>query len=119
MHVALCYSLSLTLILYLILLLIHTSSLSQAPLRDLVVYPEEVLRRGSSLRINHTYYITKCINPALERLFRLCGVSITDWYLATSRPPPRIRRYAAVTLLHCTALRWTIIPLIFPLMSYS
>merc|ERR1712159_524238 len=64
-----------------------------AILRDLVVSPETVLKRGNDLSINHTYYITKVINPALHRVFRLCGVDINEWYLSTPRPKKRLRLY--------------------------
>ena len=65
----------------------------RAPLRDLVIAPEDFLSRGSDLRVNHIYYIIKCINPSLDRLFRLCRVDINSWYSETRRPTPRIRRF--------------------------
>ena len=61
-------------------------------LRDLVVTPEEVLCRNSQLRINHLYYITKCINPALDRVFALCGVDVFEWYRLMIKPKQRLRR---------------------------
>ena len=64
-----------------------------AILRDLVVSPDVVLSRGNDLSINHTYYITKVINPAIHRVFRLCGVDINEWYLSTPRPKKRLRMY--------------------------
>ena len=62
-------------------------------LRDLVAPPEAVLARGSNLNINHTYYITKVINPAIDRIFRLCGVNIDEWYFDTPRPKQRLRLF--------------------------
>lgn len=63
----------------------------QALLKELVYDPKEVLRRGSNLRLNYVYYITKCINPALDRVLSLCGVNVFQWYRALVRPKPRIR----------------------------
>ena len=62
-----------------------------APLRDLVVTPEDYLRRGNQLRINSTYYIGKCINPALNRVLSLCGADVALWYRNMSKPKHRIR----------------------------
>ena len=44
--------------------------------------------------MNIEYYITKCINPALQRVLGLCGaaVRIEDWYAATPKPSVRLRR---------------------------
>jgi hypothetical protein len=63
----------------------------QALLKELVYDPRDVLRRGSNLRLNYVYYITKCINPALDRVLSLCGVNVFQWYRALVRPKPRIR----------------------------
>jgi hypothetical protein len=62
-----------------------------AALRSLVCSPEEVLARGSTLRVNYLYYITKCINPSLDRLFSVCGVDITSWFKDMTRPQHRVR----------------------------
>lgn len=68
----------------------------QALLRDLVVSPEDVLMRtgrgrGSlsgtdSLRINHIYYITKHIIPALERVLNFSGIDVAAWYRQMPKP---------------------------------
>lgn len=67
--------------------------LPNAPLKHLVFDPQEVLRRGggTQLRLNFIYYITKCINPALDRVLSLCGVSVHAWYKNLVRPRPRTR----------------------------
>ena len=46
---------------------------------DSVVSPEEFLR-DKTLQLHGTYYITKQIIPALERVFNLIGVDIMAWY---------------------------------------
>lgn len=62
-----------------------------AQLRSLVCSPEEVLRRGSELRLNYVYYMTKCINPALDRVLSLCGGEVFSWFKSISRPKLRLR----------------------------
>lgn len=62
-----------------------------ALLKHLVYTPEEVMRRGTSLRLNYTYYITKCINPALDRILSLCGADVFAWFNAMPRPKLRLR----------------------------
>ena len=62
-----------------------------AQLKYLVHAPEELLKRGTQLRLNYTYYINKCINPALNRIFSLCGVDIYGWYDSMVRPKRRLR----------------------------
>ena len=62
-----------------------------AQLRSLVCSPEEVLRRGSELRLNYVYYMTKCINPALDRVLSLCGGEVFTWFKSISRPKLRLR----------------------------
>ena len=61
---------------------------------DLVATPEGLLRRGSGLKVNVEYYLTKCINPALQRVLGLCGAAlrVDDWYAAVPKPCARIRR---------------------------
>lgn len=66
--------------------------LPKSTLSELVVTPQELLRRGNSYRINATYYIEKCINPALIRLLSLCGADILSWYKSMTKPKLR-RRY--------------------------
>lgn len=65
--------------------------LPNAPLKNLVYDPKEILKRGSSLRLNVIYYLTKCINPALDRVLSLCGVDVAGWYREVSRPKMKIR----------------------------
>ena len=64
-----------------------------APLKNLVYSPEEVLRRGSPLRVNYSYYLNKCINPALVRVLSLCGADVDAWFRGMSRPKPRLRHF--------------------------
>lgn len=63
-----------------------------ARLKDLVVTPLEFMRRGSSMRVNHIYYITKCILPALDRLLSLAGADVKSWYKYMAKPACRLRR---------------------------
>ncbi|RYG66144.1 hypothetical protein EON64_10415, partial [archaeon] len=60
-------------------------------LKHLVYDPKEVLRRGSNLRCNFFYYLTKCINPALDRVLSMCGVNIFAWFQSMQRPKMRVR----------------------------
>jgi len=60
-------------------------------LKDLVISPDKVLRRGSKLRVNHLYYITKHINPALERVLNFAGIDVAYWYKCMKHPAPKIR----------------------------
>lgn len=62
-----------------------------AQLKNLVCSPEETLRRGSELRLNYVYYMTKCINPALDRVLSLCGGDVFGWFKSVSRPKLRLR----------------------------
>ena len=59
-------------------------------LSELIITPQEILRRGNSYRINAIYYIEKCLNPALVRLLSLCGVDVVSWYRSITKP--KIRR---------------------------
>ena len=72
----------------------------KSALKDNVMSPEDYLMRGSDKRINHIYYITKCVNPSLDRIFRLCNVDISEWYFSTCRPTPRIRHFSYQTVSH-------------------
>lgn len=59
-----------------------------APLKDCVVSPGEFeasLRQGH-IRLNTTYYITKQLLPALNRIFGLIGVRVSVWYAEMPRP---------------------------------
>lgn len=59
-----------------------------APLKDCVVSPEDFLAfaRLGAARLNTTYYITKQILPALNRIFSLIGVRVGVWYAEMPRP---------------------------------
>ena len=37
------------------------------------------------------YYIEKCLNPALDRMLALCGVSVQQWYHGVRHPVRRMR----------------------------
>lgn len=52
------------------------NGLPRAPLKELVVDPYVLMKRGSGLVLNAQYYILKCINPALTRVLGLCGAPI-------------------------------------------
>ncbi len=69
-----------------------------APLKNLVFSPEDVLRRGSPLRVNYNYYIHKCINPALDRVLSLCGLDVSSWFRGMARPRQRLRHFNYDTL---------------------
>lgn len=55
-----------------------------------VVSPEQFLAEGSGLRLNGKYYITKVINPAIDRALCLLGVDVASWYNDMPRPAPRV-----------------------------
>jgi DNA polymerase zeta len=65
--------------------------LPNAKLRDLVVDPVELLKRGDTRIINTGYYIVKVLNAALHRLLRPAGCDIESWYKDLSRPKPKMR----------------------------
>jgi DNA polymerase elongation subunit (family B) len=65
--------------------------LPNTPLKNLVYHPKDLLKRGNSLRINYMYYIMKCVNPSLDRLLSLSGVSVFSWFQAMTRPKLVIR----------------------------
>lgn len=56
--------------------------------------------RGTALRLNYAYYMTKCINPALERVLSLGGARVLDWFKTVARPKLRLRHlnYDALSL---------------------
>jgi len=70
------------------------------PLKNLVYSPEELLKRGTALRLNYAYYMTKCINPALDRVLSLGGARVLDWFKTLARPKLRLRHlnYDALSL---------------------
>lgn len=59
-----------------------------------MVSPEQFLAEGSGLRLNGKYYITKVINPALDRALALLGVDVNAWYNDMPRPAPRVSHKA-------------------------
>lgn len=56
--------------------------------------------RGTALRLNYAYYMTKCINPALDRVLSLGGARVLDWFKTLARPKLRLRHlnYDALSL---------------------
>lgn len=56
-----------------------------ARLIDLVVSPETFISAAGRLRINSTYYITKCVLPSLERVLGLAGADVKGWFAAMPR----------------------------------
>lgn len=86
----------------------------QAILRDLVMSPEEVLMRSSHraserssgdsmIRINHIYYITKHIIPALDRVLNFSGIDVGEWYRNMPKPSATLKRNSplAPSILRC------------------
>jgi len=63
-----------------------------ARLSDVVVDPHVMLANG--LRLHDTYYITKQIIPALQRVFGLVGADLRQWYAELPRVyrPPTSKR---------------------------
>lgn len=55
-------------------------------LKDLIAPPVDILSRDSKYRLNHIYYISKQINPALDRVLNFCGVDIASWYSQMPKP---------------------------------
>uniref|UniRef100_A0A7I4D3U3 DNA polymerase zeta catalytic subunit n=1 Tax=Physcomitrium patens TaxID=3218 RepID=A0A7I4D3U3_PHYPA len=68
-----------------------------ARLSDVVVDPHTMLANG--LRLHDTYYITKQIIPALQRVFGLVGADLKQWYAELPRiyRPPTSKRPGIVT----------------------
>jgi DNA polymerase zeta len=65
-----------------------------------VVDPSELIEKWGQLRLHGTYYITKQILPALQRLFGLVGADLRAWYVEMPkvyRPPPSKRPSAAAS----------------------
>lgn len=69
-----------------------------ARLVDLVVTPYQLLRSNGSLRLNNTYYITKQVIPALDRIFSLVGADLKAWFTDMRRPVLRRMRAAPTAL---------------------
>ena len=49
------------------------------PLYQLIRQPKDVIN-DVNLKLNGTYYVTKMILPALDRMLSLLGVDVTQWY---------------------------------------
>lgn len=72
-----------------------------ARLIDMVVSPHALIESGGRLRLHASYYITKQIIPALERVVSLVGADMRSWYATMPRPQrllPRKRPAAALGL---------------------
>lgn len=52
----------------------------RARLIDLVVDPLFYMKQSPNLQLNATYYITKQIIPAMDRIFSLIGVHVKSWF---------------------------------------
>ncbi|KAG0168869.1 DNA polymerase zeta, partial [Apophysomyces sp. BC1034] len=66
-----------------------------ARLKDKVIQPESLLS-DPSLKLDAEYYIRKQIIPPLERVFKLLGVDVKEWY----DNMPRSQKAAALSLSH-------------------
>lgn len=67
-----------------------------APLKDCVIAPDAFVRladAGGVARLNVTYYITKQLLPALDRVFALVGARVAAWYTDF----PRVQLVKTVT----------------------
>lgn len=56
-----------------------------AKLDELVVSPREFLARRGALQLHATYYITKQLLPALQRVLGLAGADVSAWFAAVPR----------------------------------
>jgi DNA polymerase zeta len=73
-----------------------------ARLSDMVVPPRALVEAGGALRLHALYYITKQINPAVERALALAGGEVRAWFAAMPRPHrmlPQKRPAASLPLL--------------------
>lgn len=71
------------------------SGLPSAPLKHLIRSPMLVMQRSRSdspIRINGTYYVEKCVLPALERVLTLAGADVVKWYYQMPRTRYRKRQ---------------------------
>ena len=57
-----------------------------ARLSDMVVPPRALVESGGRLRLHATYYITKQINPSVERALSLVGADVKSWFAEMPRP---------------------------------
>lgn len=67
----------------------------------MVVTPHALIESGGRLRLHSTYYITKQIIPALERVLSLVGADVRAWFAILPRPQrllPQKRPAAALGL---------------------
>lgn len=64
-----------------------------------MVSPEQFLAEESGLRLNGKYYITKVINPALDRALALVGIDVNAWYNDMPRPAPRVMPKAKTSIV--------------------
>lgn len=71
---------------------------------DSQIISDDMLR-GTALRLNYAYYMTKCINPALDRVLSLGGARVLDWFKTLARPKLRLRHlnYDALSLANKAA----------------
>ena len=72
-----------------------------ARLSDMVVPPRALVESAGKLRLHGLYYITKQINPALERALSLVGADVRAWFAELPRPHrmlPQKRPVAALPL---------------------
>ena len=53
---------------------------------DLVVDPYKLVDSAGNMRLNAMYYITRQINPTLDRVLSLIGVSVHSWFASLPRP---------------------------------
>lgn len=69
---------------------------------DMVVPPHALVESGGKLRLHATYYITKQIIPALERVLNLVGADPRAWFVGMTKPQrllPQKRPPAALPLM--------------------
>ncbi|GMH43547.1 hypothetical protein BSKO_11469 [Bryopsis sp. KO-2023] len=57
-----------------------------ARLVDMVVDPHTLIDSNGRLRLHSLYYITKQINPAINRLMLLVGIDVNTWFGSMPRP---------------------------------
>jgi DNA polymerase zeta len=70
-----------------------------ARLVDMVVPPRALVESAGRLRLHALYYITKQINPALERVLSLVGADVKAWFAEMPRPARMLpQKRSAATL---------------------
>lgn len=75
---------------------------SSSRLIDLVIHPSQFLVNQPQYRVNHLYYISKQVIPALGRLFACVGVALEQWWLTMprtfrTRKPPLTTLFTSIT----------------------